>query len=257
MKLIVYVLGMFAAAVAFADSHSREFAGMNMAEANALQMQMCSLQPRKSTADRDRVMNAYLEWAEENDAEVFVARATPLFGGPNPNANVQFEWIDFLGSSYAASGSAWDKWLTTEDGQRINEQWLETADCRVVLNPFVNMYLDAEALSGDTRIMTFNWCTRKEGVSWDQLNVKHQELLANRPDDAPAKSWSIMWPGLGVRDPIGEFAHLVSYVDVSGLMARENAMGNEEGWRRREDYNTSYADCIGENVYQVQVLNRP
>jgi hypothetical protein len=105
--------------------------------------------------------------------------------------------------------------------------------------------------------MTFNWCTRQDGVSWDQLNAKHQALLAGRADDSPAKSWTIMFPGLGVRNTIGEFAHLVSYADVAGLTASQNALANQEGWRQREDYYTSYADCTGENVYQVEVLNRP
>lgn len=147
--------------------------------------------------------------------------------------------------------------MNGDESQKINEQWAETADCRVSLNPAFNLYLDQEALAGDTRIMTFNWCTRKDGVSWDQLNAKHAALLAARADDAPAKSWSIMYPGLGIRNPIGEFAHLVSFADVSGLMASENALSNQEGWRQREDYYTSYADCIGQNVYSVEVLNRP
>lgn len=257
MKLFFYVLGLLATSMAFADNHGGSYAGMDLAQGNAVQMQMCSLQPRKTMADRDRVMNAYLKWAQDNEVEVFVLRLTPLYGGPDPSGNVQFEWIELLASPYATTGTAWDKWLTTDEGRRINAQWLETSECRVSVNPVFNMFLDREALSGNTRVMTFNWCTRQEGVSWDQLLARHDTMLAGRPDDSPVGSWTIMYPGLGVRNPIGEFAHLVSYPDVSSLMAYQNTLVNEEGWRQREDYYTSYADCIGENVYRGEVLNRP
>ena len=65
------------------------------------------------------------------------------------------------------------------------------------------------------------------------------------------------YPGLGIRNPPGDFAHYLSFADTNGLMAYQNTFANEEGWRQRRDYNTSYADCTGENVYHVQVLNRP
>ena len=257
MKLVFFFFTGFFAAYASAQSQGEQYAGMDLSEGNALQMQICSLQPRKSMADRDRVMNAYLKWSKDNDAEVFLLRLTPMFGGADPNSGIDFTWIDILASSYSASGSAWDKWLNTDDGQKVNEQWVETTDCRVSINPAFNLFLDSEGLAGDTRIMTFNWCTRKEGVTWDQLNARHSELLAGRADDSPAKSWTIMYPGLGIRNPIGEFAHLVSFADVSGLMASQNALANQEGWRQRAAYYTSYADCTGENVYQAEVLNRP
>jgi hypothetical protein len=40
-------------------------------------------------------------------------------------------------------------------------------------------------------------------------------------------------------------------------MARQNELANNEGWRQRLAYETSYADCTGENVYYAEVLNRP
>ena len=105
--------------------------------------------------------------------------------------------------------------------------------------------------------MAFNWCTRNEGVSTDQLIEKHRQIASTWNTDSPIKAWTIMYPGLGSRNTPGEFAHLLSFEDASGLMAWQNATANDEGWRRRQDYETSYADCIGENVYYVEVLNRP
>jgi hypothetical protein len=208
-------------------------------------------------ADRDKVMNAYIDWSKENDVQVYVMRATPIFGGPDRSSNMEFDWIDLMISPYQVAGNAWDRWLSTESGRKINEDWSETADCQVSMNPLFNMYIDREALSGNTRVMTFNWCTRREGVSWDQLLARHDAMLASRPDDSPINAWTIGYPGLGTRNVPGEFFHLLSFANASGAMAFQNVLANAEGWRQREDYMTSYASCTGENAYHVEVLNRP
>jgi hypothetical protein len=220
-------------------------------------MQMCSLRSGNSMDEYDEMFNAYIKWSKDNDVETLVLRATPMFGGPAPGAGVQFGWIDMLVAPFSVLGAGWDKWLTTKDGQKLNAQWQASAECRVSVNPAFNLHLDRDALKGDTRVMTFNWCTRRDGVTWDQMNARHAEILAGRPDDAPMKSWSIMYPGLGIRNPLGEFAHLGSYANAEGLMASQNALANEEGWRRREEYFATFANCIGQNVYHVEVLNRP
>jgi hypothetical protein len=240
----------------FADQHERPYAGMNLAEGNALQMQLCSLKPRKSMADYDKVMNAYIKWSKDNNAELYVLRATPLFVSSGPDVP-EFEWLDMLASSFQASGDGWHKWMTTEQGQKLNEQWLETADCQVSINAAYARYIDREALSGDTRVMTMNWCTRHEGVSSDQLFAKHDEIAARRGDDSPVKAWNIMVPALGARNAPGDFAHMLTFADMNGLMAYQNGIANQEGWRMIQDYNASYASCTGDNAYYVTVLNRP
>jgi hypothetical protein len=148
--------------------------------------------------------------------------------------------------------------LTGEDGRKINAQWQETADCRVALNAAFIVAIDQDALSErDDRVMTFNWCTRNEGVSTDQLIAKHQSLASTWNTDSPIKAWTIMYPSLGSRNTPGEFAHLLSFEDANGLMAWQNATVNEGGWRIRQDYETAYAACTGDNAYYVEVLNRP
>jgi hypothetical protein len=60
-----------------------------------------------------------------------------------------------------------------------------------------------------------------------------------------------------MRDAPGEFANILSFEDANGLMAWQNNLANNGGWRMREDYMTSYASCSGDNVYYAEVLNRP
>ena len=256
MKLILYVLGLLAGSLAIADQHE-QYSGIALNKGNAMQLNLCSLKPGKTMANYNRVFDDYVEWSKENDAEVFALRATPIFGGPAADGP-QFEFIDMLISTFEVSGNSWTKWLTTEDGQKVNQRWIDTADCRVVLNAAFILALDQETLSAqDDRVMTFNWCTRRDGVTWDQMNDRHSEMASNYTTDSPIKAWTIMYPGLGIRNPIGEFAHILSYADANALMARQNNLANNEGWRQRLAYETSYADCTGENVYYAEVLNRP
>ena len=256
MKLILFTLGMLVGSIASAATG--QYSGINLEQGNALQMNLCALKPGKTMANYDRVMNAYFDWSKENDVELFVIRATPMMLSPNTNAGADIDFIDMLIGPYEVSGSSWTKWLTEEDGQKISAQWQETADCRVAVNPAFILAIDRDAMSSrDDRVMAFNWCTRNEGVSTDQLIAKHQEIASTWSTDSPIKAWTLMYPGLGSRNTPGEFAHLLSFEDASGLMAWQNATANEEGWRIRQDYETSYANCIGENVYYVEVLNRP
>ena len=256
MKIILFALGMLIGSLTFAATE--QYSGINLEQGNSLQMNLCALKPGKTMANYNRVMDDYIEWSKENDVEVFVIRATPMFQSPNPNAGANFEFIDMLIAPYEVSGNSWTKWLTGEDGRKINAQWLETADCRVAVNAAFILAIDQEALSGrDDRVMSFNWCSRNEGVSVDQLLAKHQQLASSWNTDSPVKAWTVMYPSLGSRNTPGEFAHLLSFEDANGLMAWENATVNEGGWRTRLDYETAYASCVGENVYYVEVLNRP
>jgi hypothetical protein len=237
---------------------TEQYSGINLGQGNALQLNLCTLKPGKSMANYDRVVNGYIEWSRENDAEVFVLRLTPVFVSPNPGGGANVDFIDLQLGPFDVTGNGWTKWLTSESGQKLNAQWQDTADCSVTMSAAFILALDQEALSArDDRVMTFNWCSRNEGVSVDQLLAKHQQLASNWTADSPIKAWTVMYPGLGSRNVPGEFAHLMSFEDVSGLMAWQNARANEGGWRTRQDYQASYAGCIGENVYYAEVINRP
>lgn len=254
MRLMITLLGTLFAATSFAAQD--EYSGIDLAQGNALQMNLCALRPGKTMANYDRVMDGYIQWSKDNDVELFVIRATPIMLGGG--ADAQFDFIDMLIGPYPVAGNGWDKWLNTESGQKLNAQWQEVGDCTVAVNAAFIQVIDQEALAAtDRRIMTFDWCTRKEGVSYDQLGAKHQQMASGWSTDSPIKAWVVSYPSLGSRNTPGEYAHILSFEDANGLMAWQNAQANNEGWRMRADYEASYADCIGENVYSGEVLNRP
>ncbi len=256
MRLFLLIMGTVFGAAAVAATG--QYSGMNLEQGNALQMQLCTLKPGKSMANYNRVIDAYIKWSKDNDVEVFLMRGTPVFqsAGPNPGAN--FDFLEMLISPYAVSGNGWTRWLTGEEGQKLNAQWQDTADCRVSMNHAFIQFIDTEALSNtDERMLAFNWCTRNEGVSSDQLFAKHRQLASSWTKESPIKAWTVMYPGLGSRNTPGQFAHLMSFEDANGLMAWQNATANDGGWRVRQDYETAYADCVGDNVYYAEVLHRP
>ena len=82
-------------------------------------------------------------------------------------------------------------------------------------------------------------------------------MAAGWTTDAPIKAWLTMVPGLGGRNTPGDFAHILSFADMQGLMAWQNSWANDEGWRQTQDYQAAYAQCTGHNAYHATVLNRP
>jgi len=255
-RMTLALLTMLSGAASFAATG--QYSGLNLAQGNSLQMQLCTLKPGKSMASYAKVVDAYIEWSKDNNVEVFVLRATPMFVSPPENANRGFDFMEMLLGPYEVSGRGWTQWLTGEDGRKLNAQWQEAADCNVSINTAYIAVIDQAALSArNDRVMVMNWCTRREGVSVDQLVAKHQQIASEWTAESPLKAWAIMYPGLGSRNMPGEFAHILTFADASGLMAWQDSLANAEGWRNRLDYETSYAECIGDNVYYAEVLNRP
>ena len=258
MKSILSILSVFLFAYTANAAHHETTAGMNLSQFNAVQMQMCTLKPGKTMADYEKMSADYIRWSKKNNAEVMYMRAIPLFASPRNAATSSFDFIEMLASSFQKSGDGWKKWLSTKEGAKLNATWQSIAECRVSINAFAMPYADTEKLATlNERVITFNWCTRHDGVTWDDITAVHQQGVANRPEDSAVISWALMFPGVGVNNPPGEFAHVLSFADTTGLMASLDRLANKEGWRQREQYETNYASCTGQNAYLATVLNRP
>ena len=256
-RSLLFALSMFLSGYNLAnDQGVSKVAGLDLNQANALQMQLCSLKPGKKMKDYEANFDDYIEWSKANGVETFSLRLTPMFV-TQPSNGPSFEWIEFLASPFAISGDAWDKWLTTEEGQTLNANWQSIADCRVTINPVATLYYDETITEQDTRIISMNWCSRLPGVSYDEVQARHQNILANRTPDSPVAAWSIVYNGLGMRNAPGEYMHMLSFANNASLQAYMNNYANNQGWRARVAYETSYASCTGQNVYFAEVLHRP
>jgi hypothetical protein len=256
-RFLFFSLALLVSGSIFADGHEiKRVAGLDLSQSNSLQMQLCSLKPGKKMKDYEASFDAYIAWSKKQGVETFALRLLPMYV-TQPNNQPGYDWIELLAAPFEVSGEGWDKWLTTKEGQALNANWQSIADCRVSLNPIHTLYVDNTITAKDTRIVTMDWCSRLPGVSYDHIQEKHDSMLANRAPNSPVSAWSIVYKGLGMRNAPGEYMHMLSFANNAGLNAYMNNYANNEGWRQREAYQTSYASCSGQNVYFAEVLNRP
>ncbi len=249
---VVSVLAPFVAA----QSGDTFTGGMDPSEPMSVQVQLCTLNEGKSMRDYDAISARYRKWATKNDAEVALVRQYPFATHNNPANPYYADFVEFLITDFDNSGTGWDKWMSTKEGQKLNAEWRETATCNVKFAALFTNWADVEAINADdSRMVTWNWCTRREGVSHDDLNKVHAQAVENYPEGLGNIGWFTMYPLMGGADAAGEFAHVVVYPDMAGVMKRMDQFANG-GWRDRMEY-YKMADCTGEALMIEEVLGRP
>ena len=222
-----------------------------------LQVQMCALAEGVDQKQYDAFLNDYFSWSKKHDVEVTFIRQQSLFTHANAKNPNPYDFIEFLATDHRSAGQGWDKWLTTKDGQKLGETWGKLAQCDVKMAHAKMIWTNVEAMNTDReRVVTWNWCTRKDGVSWDQLNAKHDTVAATAGDNPSNIGWLAFFPHLGGANAPGEFAHIVVYPDVAALM-KSSARHAKGGWRLLDDYYTSYANCHGESASLETIMYQP
>ena len=86
-------------------------------------------------------------------------------------------------------------------------------------------------------------------------NFSRAPVLEQSPAGLGTVGWFTLCPNIGGADSAGEFAHVVVYPDMEGLMEHQEWFA-KGGWRGRMDY-YQMADCTGEALMTEQVLGRP
>ena len=249
---VVFALSPFLAA----DDHATFTGGIDPTEPMSVQANLCTLNDGVSLSDYEKFFDRYRKWAKKNDAEVASVRQFPLATHNNAMNPYPADFVDFLVTDFENAGTSWDKWLSGKSGQKLNAQWQEMASCNVKFAPMFTMWADVPAMNADNdRVVTWNWCTRKDGVSHDDLNAAHAQFVNDNPDGIGNIAWFMMYPNIGGGDAAGEFAHVVVYPDMAGLMEHQEWYA-KGGWRGRMDY-YQMVDCTGEALMTEQVLGRP
>ena len=226
-----------------ADNH------LEAAPALAMESAICTLNDGKTLEDLDGFFKVFKKWAEKNDYNTFIALNTPLYVGGNIDIPVLM--LEF--GSYNELGEGWDK--IGENGQDLLASLDSVVTCSRNLSHYFPMHRSESMDTDDDRVLVVNWCNRHEGVSWDEINEVHAGWSFNENIGHAG----LIFPALGVRqgDFPGEFGHLRVYPDASAMLAEQNRISNEEGWRQREEYFDTYADCAGGNAYLQRVMIRP
>ena len=221
-----------------------------------VQVQLCSLNPSKTITQYNRNNAKYFAWAKKNNVEVTVVRSTPLFTHADGSSEPGYDFFELLPSDFETSGKAWDLWMSSEEGKKLNAEWQSIATCEVKMASLFTQWANVEALNtDDNRITTWNWCTRKDGVSAEQLTAKHRSIAAEFDKGIGNIGWFTFYPTIGGGSAPGEFANVVVYPDMVGLMKHQQWF-SEGGWKTRQDY-YNYVDCQGDTANTEEVRNRP
>jgi hypothetical protein len=242
--------------LSFADDHATFSGGMDPQAPMNAQTQLCTLKPGKTMAQYNRLNDKYIAWSKKNEVETTLVRSIPFITHGNPNNRSKTEFVEFLVSDHATSGKAWDLWLSTPEGQKLNEEWQSIAQCDMKMATLNTQWANVDALnSDDSRFAMWNWCTRKEGVSVDSLIAKHAAIAKDYPEGVSNIGWFTYLPILGGANAPGTFANIIVFPDMAGLMEHKQWL-SEGGWKVRYDY-YNYVDCAGDYVMIEEVLHRP
>lgn len=218
-------------------------------QAVAMESAICQLNPGKSMDDFNDALETFKTWAKNNDYNTLMTVNTPLYIGGGTDIDILM--LEF--TNYENMGAGWDK--IGQTGAEMLTAVDAAASCRRALAHYFPFHAADGIAEDDDRVLVVNWCTRHEGVSWDDLNAVHRSWEF---DDMTGYAGMII-PALGIRDGDypGEFGHLRVYKDAAALLAVQNQIANEGGWRPREDYFDNYADCAGSNAYLQSVVTSP
>ena len=88
---------------------------------------MSTLKPGKTLAQYNRLNDKYTAWSKKNDVETTLVRSIPFITHGNPNNRSKTEFVEFMVSDHATSVKAWDLWLSTPEGEKLNEGWQSIA----------------------------------------------------------------------------------------------------------------------------------
>ena len=237
-----------------ADDHSSKWL-VEIGEGVSQSSHLCSLKGNATLADVDKIDTKLHKWHDDNGVNITRSRLIPLFAG---RSSIPYDFISVDWMTWETFGEGWDKFLSSTEGQSIFAAYNKIMDCTRVAGTIFPMYRKASARDDDEGVMTINWCTRKEGVSQDSLTARHRSYRDSLTEDAAMQWWGIGYPSTGARKGQfpGEFYHWNTYADMKAFAKAENNFANNEGWRSRQDYYDSYADCSGQLLMSHSIVKR-
>ena len=236
----------------YADGHSQELPNVSNVQVN-----VCKLNDGVSLEEYNEVTEDYVKWSKKNDVETFYVRHFPLFSHSTTGNPLTYDFLEILGSSHEVSGEAWDLWRDSKEGKKLNARWQAAANCYPKMGTGINLWTNEKALEkADERVVTWNWCSLNDDVSAEEIMLKHADMAKNlEGNDQGIIGWAAIIPRLGGASAPGDFAHIIIFPDNKSSMKHQKTIA-QGGWKHYRDYEKQYASCRGEELYDVQVLNR-
>jgi hypothetical protein len=226
-------------------------------EVSNLQIQLSNLNDGVTMKEYDAMISEYFEWAKKNDVETYFARQTALYAH-NSFIDAGYDFVEFLNTSHINSGKGWDKWLGTKSGQKLNEKWQKLANCKVKMAAIVPNFLNEKALSEDKdRIVSWNWCSLNDGVSYEDLLEEHSKRASLLEENSRGLiAWANVYPRVGMSEAPGDFANLAFFPNIEAAQVYQQDQ-SDGGWKSYRDYNQNFASCEGDQFMIEKVLSDP
>ena len=214
-----------------------------------MESSICTLNDVKTLKDLNGFFKVFKKSAEKNDYNTFSTVNTSLYVGRGIDIPVLM--LEF--GSYQELGEGRDQ--IGKNGQELPASLDDVVTCSRNLSHYFPMHSSESRDSDDEHVLVVNWCSRHEGVTWDKINEVHAAWSFNEN----ISHAEIIVPALGVRqgDFPGEFGHLRVYPDATAMLAEQNKIYNDGGWRQRQEYFVTYAYCAGGNAYLQSVVVKP
>jgi hypothetical protein len=235
-----------------ADHHGQSEANaMGNGTIEAAQLTLCTLNPGKTLKDVEKLVPSIRAFQNEIKLDSFFGLMTPLF--VSRQSTIDFIFADF--APFDKLSAAWDQFLVSSSGAKVQASIDKVAVCNRSMHRYYHQY--SKASDDDRRVLSINWCSKKEDVSMENLMAKHRSFA--NPANPHILHWGIAAPAWGIRtgDIQGEFAHFVGYADMTAALADQSDIATKGGWKERRDYFSSYANCSGENLWKFDIANIP
>ena len=233
------------------DKQSSALNMMSNGTVEAAQLSSCTLNPGKTLKDVNNLLTMIENVHDEIGLDAFFGVMTPLF--VSPSTKIDFVFADF--APFEDLSNAWNNYLVSKSGPKLQASLDEVATCDRSLHRYYHQFTK---LSDDkSRVLSMNWCSKKENISTEHLMAKHRSLAES--SGIRFLHWGIAVPAWGLRqdDIPGDYAHLIGYPDMKEALASQQDTATKGGWKNRDEYLTYFADCSGENLWRFEIANIP
>ena len=256
-RLFSFFIMLALSAVCYSDDGPTDYDGINLNVLGAMQYEVCQLNPGMDLEDADRQTKlAGAEFARL-DLDLGIITFTPFYDHADA-VNTTADYITMVYGSIPAMGEAWDKWEQSEGAAKVMKGRDKVGKCHFKFNYIDYKYMDVEQLeNSDRRVVQTEWCTRRPGVSKDDLAKQHKSWLAETKEKSNFIGWAIIHPRLGQGNAPGDFFHFFIYDSVGDLMKDEEWLANGGGMQGADEYYNSYVDCGGPSVWSGTIAQRP
>lgn len=236
----------------FADNQEPDWA-VKIGDGVSQTVHFCKLTNGATMEDIAKLDVQAIKWLDEERLRLGIDILTPVF-----DTFSDYDYISLQWATWNEWGTFWSKISESVEGQAVMDSYSSVEDCKVMVASVFPIMRKPEVIEDRKKVSTVEWCSRKEGVSSDQLSAKHLEIAAAIKDDTSVIWWGVGYPQIGAQDKDlpGDFYHYMSYTDYAGLAASKHKVANQEGWRMLQDYYTSYAHCNGQVAVSVNTVRQ-